>query len=186
MAGAEGWGVTFTRQSILTSSRLALLVKRYHTWPVLREQSVGEHTCQIFRIWWLTWGPPRPEVTTAILWHDAGEIGGGDVPFPAKRNDPLLKSAHDAVEDKAVLAMTGSELVFDQCAELTDSERIRIKICDLLEMHEYGKQEMMMGNRMAEPIVLDTFEAIRELERGLNPAELVRLRFYQNTGRSAT
>ena len=44
--------------------------------------------------------------------------------------------------------------------ELTGEERKFVKICDLMEMYEYGMEEIMRGNRFAEPIVSRTHSAI--------------------------
>jgi len=41
-----------SRKSVLTNARFAGMVLRYHTWPTLQKQTVGDHTWQIFRIYW--------------------------------------------------------------------------------------------------------------------------------------
>jgi hypothetical protein len=43
--------------------------------------------------------------------------------------------------------------------ELTKEEQRRVKISDLLEMHEFGAHEVSMGNRLAVPIAQDTLQA---------------------------
>jgi hypothetical protein len=42
---------------------------------------------------------------------------------------------------------------------LTFEEQARIKIADLLEMHEFGRIEELMGNRLAAPVTTDTLAA---------------------------
>jgi hypothetical protein len=79
------------RDAIELSARTAGGVQRYHTWPVLRPQTVAEHTWNVMRIWWQVYGPMSPQVSTYLLWHDAGEGQAGDVQFGAKRRYPELK-----------------------------------------------------------------------------------------------
>lgn len=154
------------RVDIVTSSRLAGLVKRWHTWPMLREQTNAEHTWQVMRLHWEIFGPMSPEVSTAILWHDGGEMQGGDVPFPTKARNPDLKAGHDRVEQETIAAM----LTPVQAAQLRtqldlvdQTARWRIKVCDLLEMWEHGGLEMAMGNTLAAPIVHDTEAALEAM-----------------------
>lgn len=155
--------VMTTRRRVVTSSRLAGQVARYHTWPTLQSQSNGEHTWQVLRIYWEIFGPPSLEVTARILWHDAGELAVGDLPFPTKAYNPQLKAIFDAMEDSAVRTMLPDALADAALADVSPDERLRIKICDLLDMWEFGQQEMFMGNRYAEPIVRDTSDAIMKM-----------------------
>jgi hypothetical protein len=46
---------------------------------------------------------------------------------------------------------------------LSTEQRRRIKVCDLLEMWEFGLIEMSMGNSYARPIVADTIRAAFEM-----------------------
>lgn len=165
------------RESVLTNSYLAGRVERYHTWPTVHRQTVGEHTWQCLRIYWQIFGPPAPEVTTYLIWHDAGELRTGDPPFPQKARNPVLKAAYDTMEHAAVKSMGGPAH-----AVLPDQERIRCKIVDLLEMHEFGLVEMAMGNTLAQPIVDDTLEAVTQLLRQLPPADEERVDAYVSGG----
>lgn len=146
------------RSNILSSARLAGDVLRYHTWPTLQSQTVAAHTWNVLRIYWQIFGPPVPNVTTYIIWHDAGELVPGDVPFPAKANNSVLKSEHDRLEVEAVVSMGGPQEV-----HLSARERARIKVCDLTEMMEFGRHELALGNTYAQPIVDDTLRAIEVL-----------------------
>jgi hypothetical protein len=149
------------RSSVLSHPRLAGQVRRYHTWPVLHQQTVGEHSWQILRIYWQVFGPPPPEVTTYILWHDAGELVVGDPPFPVKAHSPILKAEYDRLEHMAVLTMGGPDL--DAVVEALSYWRARIKAADLLEMAEFGAHELALGNTYGRPIVDDTLEAVRRI-----------------------
>lgn len=142
-----------TRADILTNPRWAGEVERYHTWPINRRQSVGEHTWQVMRIYWEIWGPMSSAVSSVILWHDAGELGTGDIPFPVKRNNPILKEEFDQLEIQVLMAMGVDTR---KCVEgLKEEELLRIEVCDLIEMWEFGAAELARGNQMALPIVRD-------------------------------
>jgi 5'-deoxynucleotidase YfbR-like HD superfamily hydrolase len=142
------------------SIRFASLVKRYHTWPVIREQNNAEHTLHVLRIYDRLFGLPSVRVVRAIMYHDIGEIGPGDAPFPSKRNNPDLKAAHDRVErEKRV------ELLGEDTDDITETAARYIKICDLLEMWEFGTEEVLRGNSLAEPIVIRTLQAAYSLCR---------------------
>jgi hypothetical protein len=145
------------RENVLKRARFAGEVVRYHTWPMLRRQSVGEHTWQCIRIYWQIWGALPPELSTYFIWHDAGELACGDLPFPVKARNPVLKEAMDALEDAAVERMGGVNV------PLAPALITRAKACDLIDMHECGIVEMAMGNRFAQPIVEDTFAALEKL-----------------------
>lgn len=146
------------RHDVVTSTRLAGLVKRYHTWPTLRTQTVAEHSWQVARIFrelfpdaWCI------EVADWIQMHDMPEIGTGDVPFPLKARYPELKAIYEEIESEV------SDNLGLVWPELTDRQRLLIKVCDLLEMWEHGSEEKMMGNKYAEPIIADTAAAVWEL-----------------------
>jgi hypothetical protein len=81
------------REAVEYSARTAGGVRRYHTWPVLRPQTVAEHTWHVMRIWWQVYGPMSPAVSSYLLLHDAGEGQAGDVQFGAKRRYPELKAS---------------------------------------------------------------------------------------------
>lgn len=126
---------------VVRSVAMAGRVNRYHTWPVIRPQSVGEHTHRVALIYLQLFGPPRVEVLVFILQHDLGELFAGDTPFYAKRKVPALKEAVNIAEgeglDKLGLAQP----------TLTAEEWKQFKVADLLEMYEYGQIELRMGNQ---------------------------------------
>lgn len=163
------------RQALLSSGRLAGQVVRYHTWPMLHRQTNAEHTWQVLRVYYLMFGAPRPEVTTFILWHDAGELKSGDLPFPIKATNPVLKQEISRIEADAVQAMGGVN-------HLTDvRERVRVKLCDLIEMMEQGLHELRLGNHYAEPIVDDTMHGALQLASQLSTSDRAALQRYVST-----
>jgi 5'-deoxynucleotidase YfbR-like HD superfamily hydrolase len=136
-------------RDITMNLRFAGLVKRYHTWPVLREQTVAEHTWHVLRIYDKLFGLPSVEVVRAIMYHDVGEVRTGDAPFPAKRDNPDLKKAYDRVESEHRLKLLGA----DPELAVSENDLRKLKICDLVEMWEFGMEEYLKGNNLAIPII---------------------------------
>lgn len=138
------------RDRIYRSQAMAARVKRYHGWQTLHIQTVGEHSARVANIYVSIFGLPRAEVLYYALNHDAGELLAGDVPFGGKDKVPGLRIAISEAET-AGLSLLGIEL-----PTLTAQECARLKIADLLEMHEFGRIEELMGNRLAAPVTTDT------------------------------
>jgi hypothetical protein len=149
------------REKLLATARLAGEVVRYHTWPMHHRQTVGEHTWQCMRIYWQIWGPLPPMLTTYFIWHDAGELACGDLPFPVKSINPIIKAEMDELEERAVERMGGADPREIHGHTLF---KTRAKACDLIDMHECGLAEVAMGNKFAQPIVDDTLRALERLK----------------------
>lgn len=133
-----------TNNDILRSRQLAGRVTRWHTWPMIHKPSNGEHCARMALIYVELFGLPRPEVLYYILTHDHGELLAGDTPYGAKRRVPELADAVNRAESQG-RAMLGLLQV-----QLSDLEKRRVKVCDLLEMWETAWVEMNMGNRYCE------------------------------------
>jgi 5'-deoxynucleotidase YfbR-like HD superfamily hydrolase len=130
-------------------------VERYHTWPTIRKQTVADHSYHVLRIYYEIFGPPSPEITTYVLFHDSPEVKYGDPPLPAKRESLELKRVYAELEKDYYTRMFG----FDHRGMVSDEDAIAVKVCDLLEMWEFGTVELQMGNQYARPIVERTLEA---------------------------
>lgn len=149
-------------------SLLSGRVQRYNTWPTIGTQTVGDHTWGVYHVYWRIFGLPSAEVALYIHLHDAEELVGGDNPFPSKRRFPRLKEAMAEVEHAA-----REQLRLPQPEEhgVTEEERVRVKVCDLLEMMHFGMLEREMGNLLATPIVERTRNAAIELSKASLPVE---------------
>lgn len=145
---------SFTDNDVVTRGRYAGLVKRYHTWPMLREQTVAEHTWQMMRIYHEIWGPLSPDIVTVMLYHDCGELSAGDIPLYAKRDFPPLKEAMDKAEE------AGLQRLSIDLPDLDLSSRWRVKMCDLLEGIEHCCVEYAMGNKLMIPAIQNYGNAI--------------------------
>lgn len=128
-------------------SLLSGRVKRYSCWMTIREQTVGDHTWGVYHIFWRIFGLPSAEIALYIHLHDAEEIVVGDNPFPMSSQFPSLRTAKDEMEKVARQRLNLPDL------EISAEDKVRVKICDLLEMYQFGMQEREMGNLLATPII---------------------------------
>jgi hypothetical protein len=126
---------------------------------MIHEQTVGHHCWRVACIFVEVFGLPRAEVLYYCLHHDSGELYAGDIPFGVKKNVPGLKEAMDTAES------IGLKQLDIRLPELTKEERVQVKICDYLEMHETGEHELNLGNKYAEPIVRDTMFLAQNLAK---------------------
>lgn len=149
-------------EDVVGDPRAAGLVRRFHTWPVLREQTVAEHSWQVVRILYAVWPDPPAHLVVAALFHDVGEIATGDLPSYAKARSSNLRQAAEEMENAAWLAMClpwgvpAPEL-------LTTDELVVLKFCDRMELLEHSFQEGMLGNRFADPMMNRVEGAVRSL-----------------------
>jgi 5'-deoxynucleotidase YfbR-like HD superfamily hydrolase len=162
------------REQIYATRYLAGKVKRYHTWPMLNQQTVGEHSARVANIYVEIYGMPRAEILYYCLNHDAGELWAGDVPFGIKRSLPEL---HDQME---IAEAQGLKMLDITLPTLTDEEKARVKICDLLEMWETGMYEEMMGNKFASPIRQDTLSKAQGMAANNDCSERVNKWLHQH------
>lgn len=133
---------------MIQDPRRALQVTRYHTWPRLREQSVGEHSMQVMRILLAIWPDCSRELLMHCLVHDIGETVSGDPPYPVKRDNPVLKAECDRIERSAHLSMC-IPWGLPAPQALTEVERAVFKLAEFIEMWEWGLHEIRLGNDYA-------------------------------------
>ncbi len=121
-------------------------VRRFHTWPTITTQSVAEHTWQVMRIMMtIDAGMCTTKLMQYAVLHDVGEMAG-DIPWPGKRNSINLKSAMDAAEQIVRFNMK-DKWGQPTLPELTEIEKCFFKLCENIEMWEFGLQEVSMGNK---------------------------------------
>lgn len=148
--------------NVLSSPRMGGQVLRYHTWPTIHKQTVADHCFHQMRIYWQVFGSVSSTVCEAIIFSDLGEVVTGDLPHPIKRNNPVLKAEVNRLDDEAIVSMIGSDRA-RRVGQLTPTEIVRIKACDLLEMAEFASVEKAMGNRFADAIIVNVYTAIQSL-----------------------
>lgn len=155
-------------------------LRRYNTWAVHHEQTVGEHCWQVARIYEAIFGPASGAVERFIRHHDTAELIVGDPPFPIKKDNPDLKEIYNRLEAEAVpvLGIQG----FDN---IPVTEKEKVKICDLIEMMEFGMVEVEMGNRLAVRIVTRTLTAALKMAHELlDNSDLENVKAYINNQKS--
>lgn len=140
-----------TLDPVRSDPRRGGAVERYHTWPTIQRQTVDAHSWNVVRILVTIWPEaPAPAIINAIF-HDVGEVATGDPPYPIKADNPVLKEEMDRLEGEAVSRMGIPQAMMSPDDAL--HWRVRIKICDIIEMWEFGLDEMALGSRYARPIV---------------------------------
>lgn len=138
--------------------RTAARVKRLHTVPTIREQSVGEHTFGVLGILHLMGVVLNESITLATLLHDVPEAITGDVPAPAKKQWPALDKALLEAEEE-IAKDFGFISVYRR---LAPNEKRAIQFADSMECALYGYEEALMGNTWMVPVAYAALDAIRQ------------------------
>lgn len=135
--------------------------RRFHTWPVLREQNVADHSWHVAMLAHILYGQEAPGMRTvfllALLTHDMAECQMGDIPSPAKRRmDSLLELEDKTTSFRQQWGDAEQEILsrydLDFEAHLDAEELRRFKLVDAMEGAMYCVRERMMGNKLiAEP-----------------------------------
>lgn len=173
--------------NIRADLRLAGEVTRFHTWPHNRQQSVGEHSWQLARIYLCVVLEPKLEDLVFIQFHDVGEHHTGDIPYPVKVDNPVLKHEMDRLEDEAILKMvevwdpwTGTD--DGSLSNIEADSKALIKLCEFIEMWEYAAHELLRGNRLAMLVYQRCYEGIVErIKKMPDGPQKDRVRKYRDT-----
>lgn len=132
------------------------LVRRYHTWPIIGEQTVAAHSWGVAQILVRLWPESHVHLIKAVLDHDILEYYTGDIPYPAKLRFPELGAAMDKAERQL-------EVDHDIQHNLLSYEVLRLKACDLLELMMFSYYQMKMGNVYFERVWSVGHSAVREV-----------------------
>lgn len=133
---------------VRNDARLAGRVKRYHTWPYIREQSVAEHSWQLLRILLCIWPEASAKVMGYVVRHDCGEIKTGDAPYPVKADNKDIAIGMNRVEEESLLEQVAAGFLI-LGPDVTDDEKWVVKLAEFIEMWEWGAEELLMGNQFA-------------------------------------
>ncbi len=164
---------------------LLLRMKYIQRWGLMRssipenlsehalETAVIAHALAVIQNTYLGGGAQPERVATMALFHDASEILTGDLPTPVKHNDPALRQAYRAIEDRARESLLGflpnalrqayRPILF---SEEQEPELYRyVKAADKISAYLKCVQEKKSGN--------DEFEsAARQLYRSIQALSL--------------
>lgn len=150
--------------------RIAGQIERYHTWPRILKQSVGEHTWQFIRILYTVWPDVPREIILWVMFHDVGEMAG-DIPFPWKLRVPDLGAGMRKAE-----AMVTTKMFIDwdmvEIPGLGAQDKIICKSCEYIEMWEWALHESSLGNKYAELVVQRTYSGYLELRHQVFDANI--------------
>jgi len=157
-----------TRDQVYRSRYLAGQVKRYHAWPTITTQTVAAHCWRVVSIYFEIFGPPdKLDIIYWALHHDSGELRSGDPPYLSKGLVPGLR---EKIKEAEKIGLRDLDIKLPEISKL---EEDKIKICDLLEMHEFGEMEFNLGNKYAEAVMRDTMLAAQNLAAELCCSEKV-------------
>lgn len=132
-------------------TRLSGQVRRYHTWPIIGEQTISEHCWQILRIYLSVTETIDPHMVMHIAFHDIGETYSGDPPYPLKSQNPELKTRLDYIEKSSMLLQLQYWGAFRQVM-LSEEDLKFFKQIELVEMAELGMDQLCLGNSHGFPI----------------------------------
>lgn len=121
-------------------------VRRYHTWPVLRHQTVGEHSHRLALIVMEVYPACSKELLMAVALHDLSEAISGDMPSTFKWRFPEVGKALNE-------STTKLETDLGLRVPLSEAEAKILKWCDLAELLVFAIDEVWMGNRNCDEIV---------------------------------
>jgi 5'-deoxynucleotidase YfbR-like HD superfamily hydrolase len=131
-------------------TRLAGQIRRYHTWPIIGQQTIAEHTWQMLRIYMCVAMPTKinPAVVFRMMFHDVGEHSTGDLPFPVKRDNPALKAEVNMLEERSYATQLDYWDALHHAKMLvTSEEEVLIKQIEMIEMAEFGMDQVCFGNQ---------------------------------------
>lgn len=153
--------------------------RRYHTWPVLRQQTVAEHSFHVAMIYsMMALGAAPSDVQgltvpglMAALTHDLAEHKTGDMPAPTKRGleafFPGFREKYGELENDLLV---NAELDWEHA--LSSKERRWLKLADAMEGALYCVRERSMGNKLIAPVFANFRQYIRDVLGGTEPQEV--------------
>lgn len=126
------------------------LPRRFHTVPILKEQTLAAHSWGVAMLMFIIYGQSEPGLTMvdimAALTHDLAEERFGDMPAPTKRSlgeiFPDFREKYGAMEQRH---LTNYGMNWEEF--LDDDKKRRLKLCDSLEGALYCCRERALGNR---------------------------------------
>lgn len=139
--------------------------KRFHTWPVLRQQNVAEHSWHVAMLLWFIFGNDEPglrmPLMMAALTHDAAEWKVGDLPSPGKRamseHFPDFREKWGEMEQGIL-----KEYAWDWESLLEPWELAALKLVDSMDGALYCVRERTMGNKLIEPCYRNFISYVEE------------------------
>jgi len=140
--------------------RFSADVIRNHTWPTLRNQTVGQHTFNMLVLLGLITGDThRGAVARAVRDHDLHEVFTGDAPATVKWEVPGMREVLDESE-----RMFNKQYGIQQERNWLQPEEIcLVKFIDMYEFGRYCLDERRLGNQHADLPFGRAIDAINKL-----------------------
>jgi 5'-deoxynucleotidase YfbR-like HD superfamily hydrolase len=134
-----------TDDVVRLDTRLSGQIHRYHTWPTIGKQTIADHCWQILRIYLSIADNIDDHMILHIMFHDIGETAIGDLPYPVKSENHKLKEQLDFIEQKSRYTQLEFWGAFKSVL-LTKADEKLFKDIELMEMAEFGMDQMCLGN----------------------------------------
>jgi 5'-deoxynucleotidase YfbR-like HD superfamily hydrolase len=128
--------------------RLSGQLNRYHTWPIIGQQTIADHCWQLLRIYCCVVDEIDPHMVLHIAYHDIGETFTGDIPYPVKSENHELKKQFDRMEEVSRCKQLEYWDAFKMVL-LSEEDKILFKQIELIEMAEFGLDQLCLGNSYA-------------------------------------
>lgn len=142
----------------IAATREAGTVRRCHIVPHHGQYNIAQHSYGAASLLLLLHPCPSRELVKAVLWHDVGERWLGDMPAPAKWDNPELGRVYEEAEQKLLERLGLAQ-------KLTDEELNWLKAVDTLDLWLWCREEEALGNE-AVTAMRRACEAVTE-KRGL-------------------
>jgi 5'-deoxynucleotidase YfbR-like HD superfamily hydrolase len=172
----------------MTADQLAVLfrsfnVRRFHTTPVIQDQTVGDHTARVMVIAIYLAGPTetlRYNLLLAILEHDGLESITGDIPATTK----WIGNFGEVLE--ALEAKINEQVKFGAYELLNEEDKLLLKVADMAELCARASQESIMGNRFMGDIFNNGARYLTTLKPKMPPEMWERLEEILGPGKPKT
>jgi len=130
----------------ILAAREAAAVKRFHTFPHIKEQTVGQHSFNMLCMLFQLFEEPSLNLIKAVIYHDFGERWVGDVPATARWLNEDFKKSIDSLEEQV-------RKNYGFYVELNEEELSILKSLDALELFYWAMDESSLGNKNAAEIL---------------------------------
>ena len=133
-------------------------IRRFHAFPIIGQENVAEHSFGVAMVVLaMTDWKASPALLKAALYHDISEQHTGDIPFTAKRDNPILKAAADAAEE-----WFNEQNNLD--IQLPPRDWLVLKWADMLHLLLFCKAQRDLGNRGMNQVFANGVEFLSGLE----------------------
>ena len=117
-------------------------VTRFHTNPEVTKQEVSAHSWGVAVICDHLFPNCSKRLLLACLYHDSAELVTGDIPAPLKWDNADVKKHFDRLEK-----IVESDMGIDHILNLSYEDKLRLKMCDMLEGMTYTLSKFQSGEK---------------------------------------